>query len=176
LIRRPRFELSSAEREVRDSITYGDAFKALRAAAEAQGDQEAVAELDAVSEEASAALEAETLARSRGDESAMEPVRQRLDAAAQRFSGVMERINGQQPESQEGGSESVGQRTQEEWEQAWREQGMEDPASNLPDTTIDIERAASETNTEPTPAQAEAGNYRKGKVRLNGLEIAIENP
>lgn len=28
----------------------------------------------------------------------------------------------------------------------------------------------------PTPAQAEAGNYRKPKVRFQGLEIAIENP
>lgn len=29
---------------------------------------------------------------------------------------------------------------------------------------------------EPTDAQKEAGNYRKGHVRLNGHEIAIENP
>nr|WP_251048098.1 LPD38 domain-containing protein [Halomonas sp. ISL-56] len=33
-----------------------------------------------------------------------------------------------------------------------------------------------ETNPEPTPAQAEAGNYRKGKIQLNGFDIAIENP
>lgn len=29
---------------------------------------------------------------------------------------------------------------------------------------------------EPTQAQKEAGNYRKGKVQLHGLDIAIENP
>lgn len=29
---------------------------------------------------------------------------------------------------------------------------------------------------EPTPAQAEAGNYRKGHIRLHGLDITIENP
>lgn len=29
---------------------------------------------------------------------------------------------------------------------------------------------------EPTKAQKEAGNYRKGRVRLHGLEISIENP
>lgn len=29
---------------------------------------------------------------------------------------------------------------------------------------------------EPSEAQKEAGNYRKGKVRLHGLEISIENP
>jgi hypothetical protein len=28
----------------------------------------------------------------------------------------------------------------------------------------------------PTPAQAEAGNYRKGHTRVGGLDIAIENP
>lgn len=28
----------------------------------------------------------------------------------------------------------------------------------------------------PTPAQREAGNYRKGHVRLHGLDISIENP
>lgn len=28
----------------------------------------------------------------------------------------------------------------------------------------------------PTPAQAEAGNYKKPRVRWHGLEIAIENP
>ncbi|ATI15646.1 hypothetical protein [Bordetella phage vB_BbrM_PHB04] len=30
--------------------------------------------------------------------------------------------------------------------------------------------------TPPTPAQAEAGNYKKPRVKWNGLEIAIENP
>lgn len=63
-----------------------------------------------------------------------------------------------------------------EWEAAWQARGVEDPYANLPDTTIDIERAAADTDTSPTPAQAEAGNYRKGRVRLNGFEIAIENP
>lgn len=36
--------------------------------------------------------------------------------------------------------------------------------------------AAAETDTNPTDAQKEAGNYRKAKVRIQGLEIAIENP
>ncbi|WP_280192153.1 PLxRFG domain-containing protein [Delftia sp. PS-11] len=38
--------------------------------------------------------------------------------------------------------------------------------------------ATSPTNDlpEPTEAQKEAGNYRKGHVRLNGLDISIENP
>ncbi|MDF0750270.1 hypothetical protein NLU14_08510 [Marinobacter sp. 71-i] len=36
--------------------------------------------------------------------------------------------------------------------------------------------AAAETDTNPTDRQKEAGNYRKGRIRLQGLEIAIENP
>ena len=39
-----------------------------------------------------------------------------------------------------------------------------------------IDAAAKETDTNPTDEQREAGNYRKGKFRLHGLEIAIENP
>ena len=40
------------------------------------------------------------------------------------------------------------------------------------------EAATSDQNDLPTPteAQKEAGNYKKGHVRLNGLDISIENP
>lgn len=31
-------------------------------------------------------------------------------------------------------------------------------------------------NQDPTPAQKQAGNYRKGHVKLHGLDITIENP
>lgn len=101
LLRTPRHELSSAEREARDSLAYGDDFKALRTAAEQQGDAQAVAELDALSEEASALLEEETLARTRGDDQAMAPVREKLAGVAQRFAGVTEQINGRQPDNQQ---------------------------------------------------------------------------
>jgi hypothetical protein len=33
-----------------------------------------------------------------------------------------------------------------------------------------------EVNTNPTEGQKEAGNYRKGHVRIHGLDISIENP
>lgn len=36
--------------------------------------------------------------------------------------------------------------------------------------------AMADEYTQPTPAQAEAGNYKKPRVKWNGLEIAIENP
>lgn len=40
------------------------------------------------------------------------------------------------------------------------------------------EAATSPSNNlpEPTPAQIEAGNYRKGHVRVSGLDISVENP
>jgi GNAT superfamily N-acetyltransferase len=39
-----------------------------------------------------------------------------------------------------------------------------------------IEDAAAETDTSPTRPQQDAGNYRKGKLNIHGLTIAIENP
>lgn len=39
-----------------------------------------------------------------------------------------------------------------------------------------IAEAESRVNTEPTDAQKEAGNYKKGHVRIDGLEVTIEQP
>lgn len=39
-----------------------------------------------------------------------------------------------------------------------------------------IEAARTEVDQEPTEAQKEAGNYRKGHLTLQGLDIALENP
>ena len=39
-----------------------------------------------------------------------------------------------------------------------------------------VTRAGKETNTNPSEAQKEAGNYAKGTVEWNGLHVAIENP
>lgn len=144
LIARPRFELSSAEREVRDSISYGDAFKALRAAAEERGDSDAVAELDAVSGEISAALEAETMARTRNDSEAFTAIREQLQSASERFTRVMDRLNAP-ASSVDSSQERNNEDSNAEWEEAWREQAAEDgiadydPNTDLPDTTIDIE-------------------------------------
>ena len=40
----------------------------------------------------------------------------------------------------------------------------------------DVDAAAAETEPDPTQAQIEAGNYRKPKINIQGLTIAIENP
>jgi len=44
------------------------------------------------------------------------------------------------------------------------------------DIKFRIEQQRSEVDTEPTEAQKEAGNYRKGHVRFDGFDISIENP
>ena len=56
-------------------------------------------------------------------------------------------------------------------------------AAAAPAAPASVEAAAREAATsqandlpEPTDAQKEAGNYKKGHVRLNGLDISIENP
>lgn len=41
---------------------------------------------------------------------------------------------------------------------------------------LSVVQAAKQTDRNPTEAQKEAGNYRKGRFRWNGMEIAIENP
>lgn len=38
-----------------------------------------------------------------------------------------------------------------------------------------VEAASAEVNTEPTPAQAEAGNYKKGHITIGDFDITIEN-
>ncbi len=39
-----------------------------------------------------------------------------------------------------------------------------------------IAQAEAETDTEPTEAQKEAGNYKKGHVKIDGFDVTIENP
>ena len=39
-----------------------------------------------------------------------------------------------------------------------------------------VQIAPDEVNTTPTPAQKEAGNYKKAHIKVQGLDIAIENP
>lgn len=40
----------------------------------------------------------------------------------------------------------------------------------------DVDAAAKQANQAPTDAQKEAGNYQKGHLKLQGLDISIENP
>jgi Inorganic Pyrophosphatase len=39
-----------------------------------------------------------------------------------------------------------------------------------------LRRARNVTHTDPTPAQAEAGNYAKGELKIHGMTVKIENP
>ncbi len=44
------------------------------------------------------------------------------------------------------------------------------------DHAVALEEAAAETETEPTEAQKEQGNYKKGRFQWNGLTLVIETP
>ena len=43
-------------------------------------------------------------------------------------------------------------------------------------TAAQVEEARAQVDPDPTEAQKEAGNYRKGHVKIDGLDITIENP
>jgi len=48
--------------------------------------------------------------------------------------------------------------------------------ARLTKTAATLTEARRQTNTSPTEAQAEAGNYKKGRYTWKGVTIAIENP
>ena len=50
------------------------------------------------------------------------------------------------------------------------------PADNKQGTAEKIASAEAEVDTNPTEAQKEAGNYKKGHVRIDGHDITIEQP
>lgn len=69
--------------------------------------------------------------------------------------------------------------------EAEAEQGAEKSDGGVADTAIDqepqtfkdrLEAAKAETNTNPTEAQKQAGNYRKPQLKFGGYTFRIENP
>lgn len=50
------------------------------------------------------------------------------------------------------------------------------PSALAAEALSNAQRRALAHRPDPTPAQREAGNYRKAHVRVHGLDIAIENP
>jgi hypothetical protein len=44
------------------------------------------------------------------------------------------------------------------------------------DAKARVDAAAAKADTNPTPAQKEAGNYEKGHVTIHGMDVTIENP
>ena len=53
-------------------------------------------------------------------------------------------------------------------------QGKEDKQANDVQSAVSV--AEEDVNTSPTEAQKEAGNYKKGHVRIDGFNVTIENP
>ncbi|TLP68252.1 hypothetical protein FEA48_30840 [Pseudomonas nitroreducens] len=80
-----------------------------------------------------------------------------------------------------GAGESAGGRANSGADRAVAEPSAEQSPAVVEPAQIDEQAhqaATSPTNDQPTPTQAqiEAGNYRKGHVRFQGLDISIENP
>jgi hypothetical protein len=61
-------------------------------------------------------------------------------------------------------------------EQAAKKAAQEVTPKVTPTVKERITLARKNTNTAPTPAQAQTGNYKKGRVSILGNEIAVENP
>src|SRR5690606_38745403 len=59
------------------------------------------------------------------------------------------------------------------------ETGSDAPPTDLSDTDVSqagpVAQAATDANPEPTDGQKEAGNYKLGHARWNGLDLSIEN-
>ena len=49
-------------------------------------------------------------------------------------------------------------------------------AANDPDRKVEAKKEALRVDTNPTPAQAKAGNYKKGHKTVEGLPFTVENP
>jgi hypothetical protein len=114
----------------------------------------------------------EKLARLRARRSGLPSVGQRIEFLSDRFSdkgpatGTVSSVDG---------TKLTVKFADEEQSFLWRD--LRDAAQLTEDGLWMIKAHPAATGwREPTPAQAEAGNYRKPVVRWNGLDIAIENP
>ena len=58
----------------------------------------------------------------------------------------------------------------------WKEVDYNDSLTDPKKIKIDIEKAREEVNQNPSEAQKEAGNYKKGHVKIDGYDVTIENP
>lgn len=58
----------------------------------------------------------------------------------------------------------------------WKEVDYNDSLTDPNKIKIDIEKAREEVDQNPTEAQKEAGNYKKGHVKIDGYDVTIENP
>lgn len=102
---------------------------------------------------------ADGLFSSRGNQS--DPVTEGTDAPQTNNVFSDRKVTNSASEKQESREESSAQRSDREGTQT---------------VQAEVEAASAQVNTEPTPAQAEAGNYRKGHVTIGEFDITIENP
>lgn len=83
-------------------------------------------------------------------------------------------LQGEQPVDERGLGTTEGQTGSESAGEMEAAQERIEPVSTT--AQEQIKQAESEVNTTPTDAQKEAGNYKKGHVRIDGYDITIEQP
>ena len=58
----------------------------------------------------------------------------------------------------------------------WLSEHDKEDSLGATDTPEKVDAERQKVNTEPTEAQKEAGNYKKGHIKVDGYDISIENP
>lgn len=88
-----------------------------------------------------------------------------------------EQSNTVQPERESDNEGRTGE-VEEQPEPANKTDGESGSVVPEPEGTVktDIEAARAEVDQNPTEAQKEAGNYKKGHVKIDGYDVTIENP
>ena len=88
-----------------------------------------------------------------------------------------EQGNTVQPERESDNEGRTGE-VEEQPEPAIKTDGKSGSVVPEPEGTVktDIEAARAEVDQNPTEAQKEAGNYKKGHVKIDGYDVTIENP
>ena len=88
-----------------------------------------------------------------------------------------EQDNTVQPERESDNEGRTGE-VEEQPEPAIKTDGESGSVVPEPEGTVktDIEAARAEVDQNPTEAQKEAGNYKKGHVKIDGYDVTIENP
>ncbi len=92
-----------------------------------------------------------------------------LDNAVEQRTAAAEQSSGAEPGTKQDDAGSDGDEG--------HDVAPETPAAE-PQDAVDaaVASAEAETNTSPTDGQKEAGNYKKGHVKIDGFDISIENP
>ena len=110
-----------------------------------------------------------------------EQAEQSRDQALSEWGALAAASRAQQPTAEVGQPSSAGRPTDSRDTSSTPAQQIPDSAGDVLNGEIDVQAHQAATSPandlpEPTQAQKEAGNYKKGHISIQGLDIAVENP